>query len=122
MLTKDRSQRLRLRDLKGEASSAQIAAPFFAGLRIWMCFNPRAAMKKADGLFPVTDNPVMPKWVGRRMFDLLITARTENDTFSHEIESSPGVAVFVSQAESPLSWIAIGRARRRFLIAARIWG
>jgi hypothetical protein len=120
LLMTDRTQMRRLRDLTVEANSIQIAdPPFVAELRTWIRFNPRAAMEKGDGLFsPATGNPILPDWVGRRMFDLLYTARIENDKLSRQIDSPAGVAVFVGDAESPLSWIDVGRACQRFLLTA----
>jgi len=118
ILMTDRMQILRLRNLTVEANSAQIADPaFVAELRTWMRFNPRAAMETGDGLFsPTTGNPILPDWVGLRMFDLLFTARTENDKLSRQIDSSARVVVFVGDAESPRSWIEVGRACQRFLL------
>lgn len=119
-LVTDRTRLRQLRDLAVDGDNAQLSDPaFVAELKSWMRFNPRTAMEKGDGLFSaVTGNPVMPDWVGRRMFDLVLSARTENDKLSRQIESSAGVAVFVGDAEGPASWIEIGRACQRFLLTA----
>ncbi len=119
-LLTDRSRLGKLRDLSVAANSAQISDPaFVAELKSWIRFNPRAAMERGDGLFsPCTGNPILPDWVGERMFDLVYSAQSENEKLRGQIDSSSGVAVFVGDAEGPASWVEVGRSCQRFLLTA----
>ena len=110
----------KLRDMTIAANSAQISDPAFVSeLKSWIRFNPRAAMSTGDGLFAAsTGNPTLPGWIGELMFDQLYSARSENEKLASQIDSSPGVAVFVGEADRPANWIDVGRACQRFLLTA----
>ena len=119
-LLTDRAQIGRLRDLAVAGNDVQLSDPaFLAELKSWLRFNPRSAMATGDGLFSAASgNPVMPSWIGRRLFDLVFTAQSENDKLARQIDSSAGVAVFVGDAADSKNWIEVGRACQRFLLTA----
>ncbi len=105
-------------------NTAQIDDPaFVAELKTWIRFNERAAVSSADGLYAASsDNPTMPTWLGRRMFDLFFTADSENDKYARQIRSSAGVAVFVGTKAEKASWIEVGRSYQRFALQATALG
>lgn len=58
-------------------NTAQIADPaFVAELKAWIRFSEAAAVRSGDGLYAASsDNPTMPTWLGRRMFDVFFLHR-----------------------------------------------
>lgn len=80
-------------------------------------------MAKGDGLFSATSgNPNLPSWLGPRLFDLVFTADAENDKYARQIDSSAGIAVFVSRKEDREHWVQAGRASQRFALQATALG
>jgi nitroreductase len=124
ILVSDRPQIGRIRDLVVAANSAQMAdAAFVRELRDWMRFSPRQALRTGDGLFSATTgNPILPAWLGPMVFDLAFKARTENDRYARQIDSSAGVAVFVAQRADHAHWVLAGRAAQRFALQATALG
>lgn len=114
----------RVRDLVVSGNSAQMADPaFMRELRSWLRFNPREAAKTGDGLYSVASgNPMLPSWVGQRAFDLVVTAKSENDKYAAQLKSSAGVAVFVGAKEDREHWTLVGRACQRFALQATALG
>lgn len=107
-----------------EGNSAQMDDPaFVAELREWLRFSPTKAIETGDGLFSAcSGNPVMPEWIGGRMFDAFFTKDSENDKYSDHIRSSAGIAVFVGDAADPAHWIKVGRSFERFSLQATALG
>jgi nitroreductase len=101
-------------------NSAQMADPaFVAELKAWIRFGEPEALLHADGLFSRSSgNPALPRWLGERLFDLVFTARTENDKYARQLRSSAGVAVFSAASDDAAGWVAAGRACQRFLLQA----
>lgn len=124
VLITDRTQLARVKDLVIAGNSAQIGDPAFVReLRTWVRFSPRQAMKTRDGLFSATTgNPVVPEWIGTAMFDLFLNAETENDKYRSAIDSSAGIAIFVSQRDDAAHWVKAGRASQRFALQATALG
>lgn len=120
----DRGQIGRARDLIIAGNSAQMAdAAFDRELRSWLRFNPRQALATGDGLFsPTTGNPVLPSWLGPSLFDMTFRAKTENDKYARQIQSSSGLAIFVSEHEDKEHWVRAGRACQRFALQATALG
>ena len=124
VLITDRPQIGRTRDLIVAGNSAQMGdAAFNRELRSWLRFNPRQALATGDGLFsPTTGNPVLPSWLGPRVFDLAFQADTENDKYARQIQSSSGLAIFVSEVADKEHWVRAGRACQRFALQATALG
>lgn len=101
-------------------NTAQITDPaFIAELKEWIRFNESSAVRSCDGLYTASSgNPTMPTWLGRRMFDLFFTAKSENDKYARQMRSSAGVAVFVGKTADKANWIEVGRAYQRFALQA----
>lgn len=115
-----RTQIDRVRDLVVAGNQAQMADPaFMRELKAWLRFNPQQAMASGDGLFAAASgNPSLPSALGGIAFERLFTAAAENDRYARQIDSSPGVAVFIAEHEDRSHWIAVGRACQRFALAA----
>jgi nitroreductase len=123
-LITDRPRLDRVRDLVVAGNSVQMADPaFMRELRSWMRFSPHQALATGDGLFSATTgNPVLPAWLGPRLFDLVFKADAENDRYARQLRSSAGVAVFVSEREDKDHWVRAGRACQRFALQATALG
>lgn len=107
---------------RGNAAQLSDAA-FVAELQKWVRFNAREAASRADGLFSGSmGNPSIPAWLGKRVFRYVATAKAENDKVAAQIRSSAGIAVFVSDADEPASWVEVGRRYERFALQATALG
>jgi hypothetical protein len=96
---------------------------FVAELKRWIRFGESEALEKGDGLFArSTGNPALPRWLGSMMFDLLASAKSENDKTAKQVRSSAGIAVFVSEANDKAHWIEAGRCFQRFALQATALG
>jgi hypothetical protein len=95
---------------------AQIGDPAFVReLQQWIRFNRSEAARTQDGLFSRSmGNPTIPRWLGRRLLPLLLTAASENDKTAAQIRSSAGVGVFVARQDDRIHWCHVGRAYERF--------
>ena len=124
VLITERAQIGRLRDLIIAANTAQVADPAFTReLKSWLRFNPREAMDSGDGLFSVlTSNPVSQSWAGPTMFEWFFNAAAENEKIRKQMDSSAGVAIFISAAANPEHWILAGRASLRLALQATALG
>lgn len=120
----ERSRIDSLRDLVVAGNGAQMADPaFMAELKHWLRFSPRHATASGDGLFSGSSgNPALPDAVGSRAFDLFFTAGAENDKYARQIDSSAGIAVFLTEHQDQAHWIAAGRACQRFALTATALG
>ncbi|MEO0911853.1 MAG: Tat pathway signal protein, partial [Pseudomonadota bacterium] len=107
-----------------EGNSAQMSDPaFVAELRDWLRFSPERAIASGDGLFgPCSGNPVLPEWLGARLFGAFFTKEAENDKYRDHIRSSAGIAVFIGDQAAPESWIRVGRSFERFALEATALG
>ena len=124
VLITDRPQLDRVAALIVEGNSRQIEdSAFIHELKAWLRFSPRSAMQTGDGLFSAASgNPALPEWLGARAFDLVFTAKSENEKYLRQLRSSAGVAVFVSQTADKAHWVAAGRASQRFALQATALG
>jgi hypothetical protein len=118
------SDREAILELVVEGNSAQIDDPAFVDeLRAWLRFSPDQALSTKDGLFAAcSGNPVLPGWIGGRVFDAFFTKRNENDQYRNHIRSSAGIAVFVGDRADPAHWIKVGRSYQRFALQATAMG
>ena len=124
VLITERAQIDRVRDLVIAANSVQMGdAAFVRELKTWLRYNPRQAINAGDGLFSaLTGNPTTPTWLGPHLIDLFYSAKTENEKYARQIDSSAGIAVFVSQQDNPEHWVLAGRASQRFALRATALG
>tara|TARA_R110002110_G_scaffold156119_2_gene351057 strand:- start:47 stop:1132 length:1086 start_codon:yes stop_codon:yes gene_type:complete len=107
-----------------EGNSAQMDDPaFVAELRNWLRFSPDKAVEMGDGLFSASSgNPVVPEWIGGRLFESFFTKDAENAKYRDHIRSSAGVAVFIGDKADPLHWIKVGMSFERFALQATALG
>jgi nitroreductase len=106
------------------ANTAQLSDPdFMRELKQWIRFNPAEAVSRRDGLFSGSSgNPALPRWLGSRLFDWLVTPQAENAKVVRQLRSSAGVAVFFADQADPAHWIAVGRAFQHFALQATALG
>ena len=105
-------------------NSAQIGdAAFVRELRDWIRFSPEAALARRDGLYSGSSgSPTLPDWLGRRIFGMIYSAKSENDKYATELRSSAGVAVFTGDRADHDHWVRVGRSVQRFLLQATALG
>ncbi len=120
----DRPQIGRVRDLVLAGNGAQMGDEMFVReLKSWLRFSPREALLRGDGLFSVTSGqPALPEWLGPHMFSMLVSAKGENDKYARQLESSAGVAIFVSEQDDKDHWMRAGRSCQRFALQATALG
>ena len=124
VLITDRPHIDQLRDLVIAGNTAQMAdAAFVTELKHWLRFSPSAAMATGDGLFSAcAGSPILPQWMGQRVFEFVFTADAENAKYVRQIDTSSGLAVFVSARNDPEHWVQAGRACQRFALQATALG
>ena len=92
---------------------------FVEELKAWIRFSGSDAVRSGDGLYAASSgNPSLPSWLGSLLFGLFFTPKNENDKYAKHVRSSSGIAVFVSEAETPAQWIEVGRCYERFALQA----
>lgn len=107
-----------------QGNGAQMDDPAFVQeLRHWLRFSPANAIETGDGLFGAcSGNPVLPDWIGPRLFSMVFRKTAENDKYRDQIRSSAGIAVFVGDRADPDHWIRVGRSFQRFALQATALG
>ena len=107
-----------------QGNTAQINdRAFVEELKSWIRFNGSAAVRSGDGLYAAsTGNPSVPSWLGSLLFGAFFTPKNENDKIAKQLRSSSGIAVFVSEIESPAQWIDVGRCYERFALQSAALG
>lgn len=105
-------------------NSAQMDDPAWVQELVdWLRFSPARATSTGDGLFSAcSGNPVLPEWIGRRLFPRVFKKGSENDKYRTQVQSSAGIAVFTGDKADPRHWIAVGRAFERFALQATALG
>jgi hypothetical protein len=92
-------------------------------LLTWIRFNPRAALESGDGLAGrVNGQPPLPTMLGRLLAPLVVTPSGQAKADRTRLESSAGVAVFLTATDRPASWVETGRAYERFSLKADLLG
>lgn len=116
--------RARLTDMIVAGNSAQLANPaFMRELTDWIRFDAGEALARRDGLFTAASgNITAPRWLGERLLPMVMTKNGEADRLAGWMRSSAGAAIFTGPAETPASWIAVGRAFTRFALTATAAG
>lgn len=96
---------------------------FVDELKSWIRFSADDAVRTGDGLYAASSgNPSVPSWLGGLLFGLFFTPEAENDKYAKHVRSSAGIAVFVSEAETPAQWIEVGRCYERFALQSASLG
>ena len=96
---------------------------FTRELKQWLRFGAGEAVHAGDGLYSITSgNPSVPRWLGSPLFDILVSAKSENDKYAKQTRSSAGMAVFVSEVNDKTHWIEAGRCYERFALQATSMG
>ncbi|MEO7362300.1 MAG: Tat pathway signal protein [Gemmatimonadaceae bacterium] len=124
LLITDRPQRDRIRDLVLAGNTTQLGdATFVRELKSWVRFSPRRAIATGDGLYSATTgNPSLPEWLGPLFFDMLVTAKSENEKYAAQVNSSAGVAIFFGARDDREHWALTGRSCQRFALQATALG
>ena len=107
-----------------QGNTAQMSdAAFVNELKAWIRFSGSDAVRTGDGLYAASSgNPSLPSWLGRRMFGVFFTAKSENDKYAKQLRSSAGIAVFVGEAADKPHWVEVGRCYERFALQAAALG
>jgi hypothetical protein len=123
-LITDRAGIDRVRDAVIEGNRLQMLdEAFVRELRRWIRFDADAALRTGDGLFAAASgNPVVPDWLGRRIFPMVFTVDGETKKYRAQMDSCAGVAVFSAARADPLHWAQAGRAYQRFALQATALG
>jgi Nitroreductase family len=124
MLLTDTAKRESVLEQVIAGNSAQMDDPSFVDeLKHWIRFTPEDAIRTSDGLYAeCSGNPVLPTWLGKRMFPLVFTKSSENDKYARQIRSSAGIAVFIGDHADPDHWTRVGRSYERFALQATALG
>jgi hypothetical protein len=103
---------------------AQLSDPAFRSeLMSWMRFNDSSAIRTGDGLALRTiGQPAAPDWIARLIVRFVLTGRAQARTDETNIRSSPLIAVFAAENDTPQAWVETGRAYERFALQATTLG
>jgi hypothetical protein len=123
VLTED-AEKAAVSELVERGNRAQLADEAFRReLLAWIRFNPRAALQSGDGLAGrVNGQPPLPTVLGRLLAPLVVTASGQAKADRTRLDSSAGVAVFLTTTDRPASWVEAGRAYERFALTADLLG
>ena len=124
MIITDKSRINGVRDYVVEGNSAQMRdKAFMDELTHWIRFNDSDAVAAMDGLSArASGNSEWPAWLARLLLPLVLTENAENEKYRNQIQSSAGIAVFVSDHSDPAHWVEVGRACQRFALQATALG
>jgi len=85
----------------------------------WIRFNQTHAAETLDGLYAgSSDNPQLPRWLGRTLFPLVFRAETENPKYEAQLDGSAGAVILYAERDEPEGWFNVGRASQRFQLEA----
>lgn len=106
------------------ANTAQLDNPeWVKELKAWFRFGSVEAAIAGDGLYgPCVGSPSAPRWLGSRIFDIVLRSSSENTKILKQVQSSAGLAVFVSEIDDPRHWVEAGRCYERFALQATALG
>mmetsp|Transcript_629 Transcript_629/g.1370 ORF Transcript_629/g.1370 Transcript_629/m.1370 type:complete len:346 (+) Transcript_629:73-1110(+) len=106
------------------ANTSQMDNPeFLRELKSWIRFSGSDATYHADGLYGICmGSPSAPRWIGSRIFDMVVSSSSENAKVLRHVKSSSGLAVFVSEKDDPKHWVEAGRCYERFALQATAMG
>ena len=124
ILLTDKARIAEVADYVVQGNTAQMRdTAFMEELKSWLRFSETDAVTTRDGLFARSSgNPAMPSWFARLVLPLVFTEGGENRKYRDHIESSAGIAVFVSDRNDKADWVAAGRACQRFALQVTALG
>ena len=124
LLLTERGAMEQVLELVTQGNALQLGDPaFMAELKAWIRFSEAEAVRTGDGLFSrCSGNPALPRWLGSRLFDLVVSPKSENDKYAAQVRSSAGIAVFACRRDGPQQWMEVGRAFERFALQATALG
>lgn len=107
-----------------EANTEQVTSQEFRNeLKSWIRFSEHEATASGDGLYgKCMGSPSAPRWIGGRIFDWVFQPTPENEKIKRQVQSSAGIAVFVSERDDPIHWVQAGRCYERFALQATALG
>ncbi len=111
-------------DYVAQGNSAQFQDDAFVKeLRDWVRFSNDDALHKSDGLATaVNGQPSVPSWIGRVLFNVMISGSRQTDTDTRNIRSSAGLIAFVGDRDDKANWVEAGRVYERFALQAASLG
>lgn len=123
-LIEDAPTRGALLDLTVAAYGAQMEdAAYRAELKSWLRFSQGAAIETADGLFSgCSGSPALPQMLGENLFGALVTAKGQSEALATQIDSSPALALLVTDPDTAEGRIDTGRRLARIGLAATVEG
>ena len=124
MMLTERAKITNVADYVIRGNSAQMSDKAFMNeLIAWLRFNETEAVATTDGLFSrVSGISTAPRWLAQILLKYVFTASGQNEKYQAQIESSAGVAVFVSERNDRMHWVEAGRACQRFALQATALG
>jgi hypothetical protein len=124
ILITDEKRKASVSDYVVQGNTAQMRDPaFMTELKSWMRFSEADAAVTRDGLFSRSSgNPALPAWLARAALPFFFTEAGENDKYRAHIQSSAGLAVFVSESNDKAHWVEAGRACQRFALQTTALG
>lgn len=120
MLLTDSRQREQVAEYVAAGNTAQFADPRWAEeMKTWIRFTARDAVRTGDGLYgPVLGIPHVPRWLGKLLMRVAVSATRQNRKDTTHIRSSAAIAVFFSEADDKQHWIEAGRCYERLALQA----
>jgi hypothetical protein len=107
-----------------EGNTAQFGDPRWAEeMRAWIRFNAREAVQAGDGLYGAALGiPGVPRWLGRRLMRVAVSAERQNRKDVACIRSSAAIAVISSEIDDRRHWVEAGRSYERLALQAAALG
>lgn len=124
LIVTDPERTKRIANYVVEANTAQFSDKNFTNeIKKWVRFGVSEAVTRGDGLHgrAMGNNaPSTPRWLGSLIFNFVVGP--DNEKFRQQIESSSGLALFVSDKDDPEHWVEVGRCYERFALQATALG
>jgi hypothetical protein len=124
LIVTDRSAIAPIADLVDDGNRRQLRDRAFRDELVqWVRFNPAAALRHGDGLAGrVNGQPALPTFLGRLLAPVVIRAEAQVRTDRARIDSSAGLAAFLSTGSDEAAWVDAGRCFERFALQADLLG
>lgn len=105
-------------------NSAQMRdSAFVDELKRWIRFSEASALRHRDGLFAAASgNPSVPEFLGRALFGVAFTEKSQSDRYARQVRSSSGVIALTGSEATPRNWFEVGRCAQRFALQATALG
>jgi len=120
ILLTDDDQKRTVTEFVNRGNQAQLSDPAWrTELFSWIRSNDRESLRTRDGLSGRTSGqPSAPTWLARLLLPLLVRPKSQMKTDAANIQSSAGVAVFVTKDDAAAAWVEAGRCYERFALQA----